>query len=96
MRKRIIFHAMHDEFIDSVSIGRSVVQKSTKVQRVTEFIEDYSQNECQTLRCKSSLQSPEITHFWELGADVVEILPCDFSVFGRFAMMVIVITLFQT
>lgn len=28
--------------------------------------------ECQTLKCKSSLQSPENTHCWELGADGVE------------------------
>lgn len=46
--------------------------------------------ECQTLKCKSSLQSPENTHCWELGADGVEVL-CDCSALRRFVMVVIFI-----
>ena len=43
---------MHNELMDFVSIGSSGVQKYTEDQRVTEFVEEDSHKECQTLRCK--------------------------------------------
>jgi len=38
--------------MDLISVGSSGVQNYTEDQRVTEFMEEDSPKECQTLRCK--------------------------------------------
>lgn len=57
-------------------------------------MEEDFHKECQT--AMQSLHGPEITCFWELGADVVEFSLWKRSAFTRSVMMVIFTIMFQT
>lgn len=80
-----IFHAVHNEFMDFVS-----VLESRNTQRIKEWLNTWEKIPTRNVRLSmQSLQGPEITRFWEVGAGVVVFLLCECSAFTRSVIMVI-------